>query len=132
MRVLSLPFLALMSGSLLKPSLVLSLVLLFNLTADFEIYPLSLHDALPICAAPARRSRPGRPARARSRRPGAPPPAPRSEEHTSELQSRVDLVCRLLLEKKKKATITSATQDSNVPTSREAVACVVSGARATS
>src|SRR5207249_12076667 len=31
-----------------------------------------------------------------------PPPAPRSEEHTSELQSRFDLVCRLLLEKKKK------------------------------
>src|SRR5699024_12520918 len=32
----------------------------------------------------------------------APPPATRSEEHTSELQSRFDLVCRLLLEKKKK------------------------------
>src|SRR2546422_1133814 len=39
-------------------------------------------------------------ARARGRR--APPPAPRSEEHTSELQSRLHLVCRLLLEKKKK------------------------------
>src|SRR5690349_23145059 len=37
------------------------------------------------------------------RRPNAPPPA-RSEEHTSELQSRRDLVCRLLLEKKKKGT----------------------------
>src|SRR2546422_7682068 len=32
------------------------------------------------------------------------PPAPRSEEHTSELQSRLHLVCRLLLEKKKKTT----------------------------
>src|SRR2546421_5555220 len=34
--------------------------------------------------------------------------APRSEEHTSELQSRSDLVCRLLLEKKKKKTHTAA------------------------
>src|SRR5687768_18480595 len=70
----------------------------FNATATTEIYTLSLHDALPIC-----------------RRPGCPPPgvpawpqskAPpgrrrrRSEEHTSELQSRLHLVCRLLLEKK--------------------------------
>src|SRR2546430_2525907 len=38
------------------------------------------------------------------RRPG--PPAPRSEEHTSELQSQSNLVCRLLLEKKKKTTHT--------------------------
>src|SRR6266513_4612183 len=41
---------------------------------------------------PTTRGRPGTPA----------PPAPRSEEHTSELQSRFDIVCRLLLEKKKK------------------------------
>src|SRR2546428_6588472 len=69
----------------------------FNDTATTEIYTLSLHDALPI---------------------SWPSPAPhpaviflsplagdlrcmRSEEHTSELQSRSDLVCRLLLEKKK-------------------------------
>src|SRR5437868_7860711 len=68
----------------------------FNPPAPTEIYTLSLHDALPIspicfragvacrvavCAACANK---------------------RSEEHTSELQSRFDLVCRLLLEKKKK------------------------------
>src|SRR5690349_24626692 len=72
----------------------------FNDTATTEIYTLSLHDALPILqcsrAPPARRGAP----RARK-----PPRAPsRSEEHTSELQSRRDLVCRLLLEKKKKKT----------------------------
>src|SRR5215204_7631361 len=64
----------------------------FNDTATTEIYTLSLHDALPISASmwvpPKRRS----PRRFR----------PRSEEHTSELQSHSDLVCRLLLEKKKK------------------------------
>src|SRR3989442_933853 len=70
----------------------------FNDTATTEIYTLSLHDALPI----SRRGRSRREARAgqargagRARRPG------RSEEHTSELQSRPHLVCRLLLEKKK-------------------------------
>src|SRR3712207_8342492 len=54
-------------------------------------------------AAPARRDR--TPPRGSSGRRGAPqpaaPPGPRSEEHTSELQSRQYLVCRLLLEKKK-------------------------------
>src|SRR5258707_2854888 len=69
----------------------------FNDTATTEIYTLSLHDALPI----SRRSLPGtcqRKARLprRSSSPGS-----RSEEHTSELQSRQYLVCRLLLEKKK-------------------------------
>src|SRR2546426_12033785 len=79
----------------------------FNDTATTEIYTLSLHDALPI---------------SRSCRSAAPPPSPtgaawwrtsrpqarsraavarRSEEHTSELQSPCNLVCRLLLEKKK-------------------------------
>src|SRR5277367_7131176 len=66
----------------------------FNDTATTEIYTLSLHDALPIsrivhmlqvCTIPRR------PARSVNR----------SEEHTSELQSHHDLVCRLLLEKKK-------------------------------
>src|SRR5438477_12085383 len=71
----------------------------FNDTPTTEIYTLSLHDALPIAE------------------PEAPQlvvvdimpplllpeyPPPRSEEHTSELQSHVNLVCRLLLEKKKK------------------------------
>src|SRR5580658_3886545 len=69
----------------------------FNDTATTEIYTLSLHDALPIsttrCLSPsARRSRNGS---ARSLR------SPRSEEHTSELQSPCNLVCRLLLEKTK-------------------------------
>src|SRR2546421_3153551 len=52
------------------------------------------------------------PRSASSRRPGSastsPSTAARSEEHTSELQSRSDLVCRLLLEKKKKNTNRSA------------------------
>src|SRR6266511_6420849 len=72
----------------------------FNDTATTEIYTLSLHDALPISRRRRRkRPRPGRRAR-QSRRPAARPT--RSEEHTSELQSRENLVCRLLLEKKKK------------------------------
>src|SRR5215204_7733472 len=73
----------------------------FNDTATTEIYTLSLHDALPICIAPpapsffaARTCRPS--LVTRFSRPG-------SEEHTSELQSHSDLVCRLLLEKKKTA-----------------------------
>src|SRR3712207_8030050 len=99
----------------------------FNDTATTEIYTLSLHDALPICPGVTTRSRPhageacsctrswhrhappqtGSTSASRvpitapttsvrsSRRPA------RSEEHTSELQSRQYLVCRLLLEKKK-------------------------------
>src|SRR5215510_15358709 len=67
----------------------------FNDTATTEIYTLSLHDALPDSPS-ARRSRPCSPA-------GWPwRDSRRSEEHTSELQSRGQLVCRLLLEKKKK------------------------------
>src|ERR1039457_7697333 len=65
----------------------------FNDTATTEIYTLSLHDALPICL--------------RQKTDGNPCPGKhhvwqrRSEEHTSELQSPCNLVCRLLLEKKK-------------------------------
>src|ERR1041385_9545716 len=76
-------------------SVVSSSFFFFNDTATTEIYTLSLHDALPISR--ARRS-PARP----SRSPRRPCAGPRSEEHTSELQSRLHLVCRLLLEKKKK------------------------------
>src|SRR5690349_24214839 len=81
-------------------SLLSSLFFFFNDTATTEIYTLSLHDALPIF----RRLR-HVPHRVGAR--SAPPlpheaEFPRSEEHTSELQSRRDLVCRLLLEKKKK------------------------------
>src|SRR2546430_8072709 len=88
----------------------------FNDTATTEIYTLSLHDALPILAgaqghtSTALSPRDSRMAvasvtvlresrwldRVRDRRWG------RSEEHTSELQSQSNLVCRLLLEKKKK------------------------------
>src|SRR2546430_12741573 len=73
----------------------------FNDTATTEIYTLSLHDALPISPSPGRRrSRRRRTARTRrgARRGGS--GAARSEEHTSELQSQSNLVCRLLLEKK--------------------------------
>src|SRR5438067_8984529 len=74
----------------------------FNDTPTPEIYTLSLHDALPISAAKyspaiAGRDRTG----TGSTRNRMGPRRTRSEEHTSELQSRFDLVCRLLLEKKK-------------------------------
>src|SRR2546430_11086390 len=76
----------------------------FNDTATTEIYTLSLHDALPI--SPSRRADCAEcsPAPPRSRMPRAPASGrrTRSEEHTSELQSQSNLVCRLLLEKKKK------------------------------
>src|SRR5258708_9316450 len=80
-------------------------VFFFNDTATTEIYTLSLHDALPIYSARAKRvsaSRPcsgksASPIRADSRRSSS-----RSEEHTSELQSPDHLVCRLLLEKQKR------------------------------
>src|SRR5436309_9575474 len=67
----------------------------FNDTATTEIYTLSLHDALPISLIDAERSCVSAGAHATIR-----PPRARSEEHTSELQSRENLVCRLLLEKK--------------------------------
>src|SRR5688572_31249985 len=70
----------------------------FNDTATTEIYTLSLHDALPTSPSAPRSTSsgpvtsPGGPTTACSRS--------RSEEHTSELQSQSNLVCRLLLEKK--------------------------------
>src|SRR4249920_4185649 len=67
----------------------------FNDTATTEIYTLSLHDALPILAS-FKQKRMSRYATLSLRWHD-----PRSEEHTSELQSRPHLVCRLLLEKKK-------------------------------
>src|SRR5690606_41728236 len=83
----------------------------FNDTPTTDIYTLSLHDALPISSHTAARQIPCETcgeyeerhhehARQRRRRPVA--RVHRSEEHTSELQSRENLVCRLLLEKKKK------------------------------
>src|SRR2546422_5651658 len=79
-----------------------SIFFFFNDTATTEIYTLSLHDALPICSRSSRQSRGNEPARRLADRnlPGV--ASTRSEEHTSELQSRLHLVCRLLLEKKKK------------------------------
>src|SRR5436305_9806638 len=93
----------------------MSLAFFFTQSATTEIYTLSLHDALPICLAAARaRRKPSRrghrPERRKPRRGGEQHVHPhhsrgngvgRSEEHTSELQSRPHLVCRLLLEKKK-------------------------------
>src|SRR2546430_7718024 len=73
----------------------------FNDTATTEIYTLSLHDALPISISGLRERRIiSGPPRANST--AAVAMVVRSEEHTSELQSQSNLVCRLLLEKKKK------------------------------
>src|SRR2546422_3507499 len=92
----------------------------FNDTATTEIYTLSLHDALPISVpGPRVESEPHRAHGARPRRRGrAAARHPlhlghdgRSEEHTSELQSRLHLVCRLLLEKKKKNKPRQATRN---------------------
>src|SRR6266436_10406393 len=73
-------------------------IFFFNDTATPEIYTLSLHDALPISAYHRRWLLRHRSSTCMSTRPWN---LPRSEEHTSELQSRLQLVCRLLLEKKK-------------------------------
>src|SRR5690242_20855843 len=74
----------------------------FNDTATTEIYTLSLHDA-PSDPGPVRRlgGHGGGDGELRRGRRLRRPDAARSEEHTSELQSHVNLVCRLLLEKKK-------------------------------
>src|SRR3712207_8320491 len=102
-------------------------VFFFNDTATTEIYTLSLHDALPIWR---RAGRPRRSTRScaswhrqaidESRREEnfRAQASGRSEEHTSELQSRQYLVCRLLLEKKKNKSqlvnkITSTTTSAN-------------------
>src|SRR5438477_10790320 len=80
-----------------------TLTFFFHDAASTEIYTLSLHDALPIYSDEGRAAAVG-PAAAGCAASRAPPGAcSRSEEHTSELQSHVNLVCRLLLEKKKQA-----------------------------
>src|SRR5438034_2994250 len=78
-----------------------SLSFFFLCSAHHRDLHFSLHDALPISSSPrgATSARPERSACARISR------AARSEEHTSELQSHSDLVCRLLLEKKKQALV---------------------------
>src|SRR2546430_12719727 len=82
----------------------------FNDTATTEIYTLSLHDALPISLRAASRCAPSTHSSPATRSTYSPvitascsSPTARSEEHTSELQSQSNLVCRLLLEKKKKS-----------------------------
>src|SRR5688572_32733681 len=110
-------------------SYLLSFFFFFNDTATTEIYTLSLHDALPIYVRGARADHVDWPlaplqgirphthqrggATTHRLRPAAEPQIHRerrvgvdgrSEEHTSELQSQSNLVCRLLLEKKKKKT----------------------------
>src|SRR2546422_9947634 len=96
--------------------LCFSFFFFFNDTATTEIYTLSLHDALPIWSSGVSGIQPRNadhrsaaadtgpaggegPPGTEGREPGR----GRSEEHTSELQSRLHLVCRLLLEKKKKS-----------------------------
>src|SRR3712207_8474343 len=95
---------------------VLVVFFFFNDTATTEIYTLSLHDALPIYRsgggdrdprAGRSRHRGGADQDRRRQRREHPSRPRRSEEHTSELQSRQYLVCRLLLEKKKSLRITS-------------------------
>src|SRR5258707_3023525 len=82
-------------------------VIFFNDTATTEIYTLSLHDALPICHRIPAHSGSGDPSESLHRlkkiraQPAACFQKARSEEHTSELQSRQYIVCRLLLEKNK-------------------------------
>src|SRR5690606_41424326 len=115
-----------------SPAPFRSVLLSVNRPAPTQLYTLSLHDALPICTGRPRHHgarppsvpvpRPGlgrrapRPRRAGLGRRGSPPGLRRrSEEHTSELQSRENLVCRLLLEKKKDARSRHPTHSS--PTS---------------
>src|SRR2546429_9842417 len=84
-----------------------SLFFFFNDTATTEIYTLSLHDALPICTLTSVKKTsltscsPSSVMMGRTSTPGEFMSTSRSEEHTSELQSRLHLVCRLLLEKRK-------------------------------
>src|SRR2546426_2294497 len=92
----------------------------FNDTATTEIYTLSLHDALPIFQTAACGTSPesGTAGKQKSTATVAKRPEAfsflfpaRSEEHTSELQSPCNLVCRLLLEKKKKKIKSQSTRD---------------------
>src|SRR3989442_6262725 len=90
--------------TLVPPFIVLLFVFFFNDTATTEIYTLSLHDALPIYA--FRRGM--RTAEVQALTKIDPWFLERSEEHTSELQSRPHLVCRLLLEKNKRSVQAAA------------------------
>src|SRR6266704_6945721 len=89
----------------------------FNDTATTEIYTLSLHDALPIC-------RMGVLGGISSDLCLSGRPWCRSEEHTSELQSRFDLVCRLLLETKKELLILFQFVNKNVQNIKQKIRTV--------
>src|SRR6266403_5825848 len=89
-------------------------VFFFNDTATTEIYTLSLHDALPIAGLDRVPHLTNETVFDLTTR-------PRSEEHTSELQSRRDLVCRLLLDKKKTRT--------KAPAPRHALTLRIAGPR---
>src|SRR5260370_32204838 len=133
----------------LSPSCV-SFFFFFNDTATTEIYTLSLHDALPICSLPRSNSTiiangpcnwdfsnafrvrwcdraiaPSRRWRATMRDSTTPGSRSRrrSEEHTSELQSHLNLVCRLLLEKKKNTLMLEANIGFSNRGSRESEEC---------
>src|SRR5438067_6886355 len=96
------------------PSTYVPALFFCNDTATTEIYTLSLHDALPISARPACRRGAGQENWDTTCAPWYPASTQfRSEEHTSELQSRFDLVCRLLLEKKNE--FTASTRQSKRP-----------------
>src|SRR5437762_5009158 len=99
--------------SSLPASMTVAFLLLFFFTRRpaTEIYPLSLHDALPISGREGsslrtdkRRSHDSRRMDQPQRQHSGREAGRRSEEHTSELQSPMYLVCRLLLEKKKHET----------------------------
>src|SRR5947209_9019213 len=83
-------------------SILLLLFFFCHAPPTTEIYTLSLHDALPISSRSATRPPSSGPTDRRGSTASSRWPTSRSEEHTSELQSRQYLVCRLLLEKKKK------------------------------
>src|SRR5438045_7088995 len=104
----------------LSGSCVPHFALFLTVAATTELYTLSLHDALPIWLSDAepgaRHDRAewvravggyGEPHDGDTHRRRREPPPQRSEEHTSELQSLRHLVCRLLLEKKKRNTTTN-------------------------
>src|SRR5690348_18065788 len=94
-----------------------SIFFFFNVPAPTATYTLSLHDALPICraadSAPGRRTHRHPILRSISPRSCSRTGSSgmRSEEHTSELQSPVHLVCRLLLEKKNHQAVVPAPQE---------------------
>src|SRR5205809_5142083 len=81
-----------------------------------EIYTLSLHDALPISPDRRRSSAITTADHPRARDVMLRFLVRRSEEHTSELQSRLHLVCRLLLEKKNKTSTTSSSRSKSIST----------------